>query len=194
MPERCATALALAALLALAACANEAKKREADLAELLNWLPGSYDNAAQADTDPQAGVRPPHAHVALTIVKVYTPRLGHHVLYAQENAPDDPQRVMSERLFSFAIDDKRGIIESVYGFAEPLRWRDGLEHSELFTSVVSDDVRTIPGCELLWKKVGERFSAAPERAHCPDPVTAAVTAELSTESLDLAGYRFRKSR
>jgi hypothetical protein len=194
MADTRATALAWVAVLALAACANEAKKRDAELAELLNWLPGSYDNGAQASTDPQAGVQPPHAHVALTIVKVYTPRLGHHVLYAQENAPDDPRRVMSERLFSFEIDEKRGIVQSVYTFAEPLRWRDGLEHSELFTSVVTDDVRTIPGCELVWKKLGERFSAAPERAHCPDPVTAAVTAELSTETLELAGYRFRKAR
>ncbi|HYL72009.1 MAG TPA: chromophore lyase CpcT/CpeT, partial [Candidatus Dormibacteraeota bacterium] len=179
---------------ALAACPDEAKKRDAELTELLNWLPGSYDNAAQANADPQAGVQPPHAHVALTIVKVYTPRLGHHVLYAQENAPDDPRRVMSERLFSFSNDEKRGIIESVYTFAEPLRWRDGQEHLELFTSVVTEDVRTIPGCELLWKKVGERFTAAPERVHCPDPGAAAVTAELSAESLELAGYRFRKSR
>ena len=186
--------LAVLAAVALGACADQEKKREAEQTELLNWLPGSYDNAEQANSDPQAGVRPPHAHVALTIVKVYTPRLGHHVLYAQETAPDDARRVMSERLFSFAVDEKRGIVQNVYSFAEPLRWRDGLEHPELFTSVVVDDVLTVPGCELLWKKAGERFSAAPEPGHCHDPAAAATTAELSGESFQLAGYRFRKTR
>jgi hypothetical protein len=186
--------LCAVAALALAGCADQEKKREAELTELLNWLPGSYDNAEQAGSDPQAGVHPPHAHVALTIVKVYTPRLGHHVLFAQEAAADDPLRVMSERLFSFSVDDKRGIVESVYSFAEPLRWRDGQEHLELFTSVVVDDVRTIPGCELLWKKTGERFSAAPEPGHCHEPAAAATTAQLGGETFELAGYRFRKTR
>jgi hypothetical protein len=186
--------LAVLTVAALTACADQEKKREAELTELLNWLPGGYDNAEQANSDAQAGVRPPHAHVALAILKVYTPRLGHHVLYAQESAPDDARRIMSERLFSFSVDDKRGIVESVYTFAEPLRWRDGLEHPELFTSVVVDDVLSVPGCELLWKKAGERFSAAPEPGHCHDPTAAATSAELGGESFQLAGYRFRKTR
>src|SRR4029077_12704241 len=127
-------------------CADEAKKRESELTELLGLLPGSYENGAQANSDPQNGVRPPHAHVALLIAKVYSPRLGHHVLFAQETAAEDPLRVMSERLFSFTVDEKRGILESVYTFTEPLRWREGPEHLELFTSVVAEDVRSVPGC------------------------------------------------
>jgi hypothetical protein len=180
------------ATLALAGCANEAKKREAELTQVLDWLPGSYDNAAQANSDPQNGVRPPHAHVALLIVKVYTPRLGHHVLFAQESAGDDPLRVMSERLFGFAVDERRGILATVYTFAEPLRWRDGQEHAEVFTSVVVDDVRGVPGCELVWKKDGASFTAAPDAKLCHDSSAAAARAELTGDSLELAGYRFRK--
>lgn len=185
---RCAPWLALAAVM-LAGCADEAKKREGELAQLLGWLPGRYDNTAQANS-----ANPPQARVALLLAKVYTPRLGKHVLYAQETAADDPRRVMSGHMFSFQVDEKRGILESVYTFAEPLRWREGPEHLDLFTGVVAEDVLGVPGCELIWKKDGERFTAATDPKLCHDPGAAALTAELRSDSLDLAGYQFKKLR
>jgi len=192
-----AAATALAILGLLGACADESKLRESELTQLLGWLPGRYDNTAQADSDPQRGVQPPHDRIALIIVKVYTPRLGHHVFYAQEMAADDPRRVMSERLFSFKVDEKRGILETVYTFAEPLRWRDGQEHPELFTGVVVEDVQSAPGCELAWKKTGEQFTASYDPKLCHNTGGAAPgesVAEFTADSLLLAGYRFRKTR
>ena len=105
-PAALAAATAMAAALALlGACADQTKLRESELTQLLAWLPGNYDNTAQADSDPLRRVQPPHNRIALIIVKVYTPRLGHHVFYVQEMAADDPRRVMSERMFSFKVDD-----------------------------------------------------------------------------------------
>ena len=191
-----AAATAMAVLGLLGACADQTKLRESELTQLLGWLPGRYDNTAQADSNPQRGVQPPHDRIALIIVKVYTPRLGHHVFYVQEMAADDPRRVMSERMFSFKVDEKRGILESVYTFAEPLRWRDGQRNIELFTSVVTEDVQSVPGCELAWKKVGEQFTATQDPKLCGDNATAAgaPAAELTADSLTLAGYRLRKTR
>jgi hypothetical protein len=196
-------ATALAALGLLGACADQARLRESELTQLLGWLPGRYDNTAQADSDPQRGVRPLD-RIALTIVKVYTPRLGHHVFYVQEMAADDPRRVMSERMFSFKVDEKRGIVETVYTFTEPLRWRDGQRNIELFTSVVTEDVQSV-GCELLWKKSGEQFIASYD-PNCHN--SGGPAAELTADSLSLADaraagpggraaeayYRFRKTR
>ena len=191
---RCARALAaVLCAFALGACADEARKRESELTQLLEWLPGSYESGGQGPAGPGSQVMRGPQRIALVIVRVYTPRLGRHVLYAQESAADDPRRVMSERMFSFRVDEKRGIVETVYTFAEPLRWRNGHEHPELFTSVVAEDVRSVPGCDLLWTKTGEHFTAAPERESCHDPA-AAATAELGGDSLELAGYRFRKTR
>jgi hypothetical protein len=195
-----AAAIAAAATLALCvACADEARKRDSELTRLLEWLPGSYDNAEQAASDVAHGVRPAHEHVALTIVKVYTPRLGHHVQFAQETAADDPLRVLSERMFSFKVDDKQGILASVYSFVEPLRWRNGQEHLELFTSVLPDDVHSVPGCELHWKKAGEKFTATQDPKTCATgggggTAPGEPAAELSADSLVLADYRFRKVR
>ena len=183
-----AAATAIAALGLLGACADQTKLRESELTQLLGWLPGRYDNTAQADSDAQRGVQPPHDRIALIIVKVYTPRLGHHVFYVQEMAADDPRRVMSERMFSFTVDEKRGIVETVYTFTEPLRWRDGQRNIELFTSVVTEDVQSA-GCELLWKKSGEQFSATHDAKLCHSTGGAAPgesAAQLSADSLSLA--------
>jgi hypothetical protein len=195
-PAALAAATAMATLALLAACADQTKLRESELTQLLGWLPGRYDNTAQADSDAQRGVQPPHDRIALIIVKVYTPRLGHHVFYVQEMAADDPRRVMSERMFGFKVDEKRGILESVYTFAEPLRWRDGQRNIELFTSVVVEDVQSVPGCELVWRKAGEQFIASydPKLCHNSGGPAPESAAELTSDSLTLAGYRFRKTR
>lgn len=186
-----------ALVLALAAgCASEAKLREAELTQLLGWLPGSYEGGSE-ERDARRALQAPQGRIALTIVKVYTPRLGHHVLFAQETAADDPRRVMSERMLSFSVDEKRGIVETVYTFHEPLRWRDGQEHPELFTAVTPEDVQSARGCELTWKKAGEEFTATQDPRQCAEARRTApgrTAAELSPELLVLGDYRFRKTR
>src|SRR5205823_8284132 len=57
---RAAAATAMVVLGLLGACADQSKLRESELTQLLGWLPGRYDNTAQADSDPQRGVQPPH--------------------------------------------------------------------------------------------------------------------------------------
>ncbi|TLZ30076.1 MAG: hypothetical protein E6K25_08700 [Gammaproteobacteria bacterium] len=186
-----ATALAIFGL--LGACADESKLRESEMIQLLALLPGRYDNSEQAASDAGRGARPPHDLIALIIVKVYTPRLGHHLFYAQEMAADDPRRVMSQKMYSFRVDEKRGIVETVYQFVEPLRWRDGQRNTELFTSVVTEDVQA-EGCQLLWKKSGERFIATHDPGVCPDAAGAAPQAELAAGVLSIGDYKFRKTR
>jgi hypothetical protein len=200
MAERNAlAALALIAATApalglLGGCASQEKLRQRELTQLLDWLPGQYESGLQVDST-RRSLEPPHERIALVIVRVYTPRLGHHVLFAQETAADDPRRVMSQRMWSFTVDDKRGIVETVYTFRDPLRWREGLQNPELFTGVVADDVHSSPGCELAWKTTGEEFTATQDRKLCHAASgDAPRSAELIGDTLVLGEYRFRKTR
>ena len=184
---------ALVALLLIAGCTDQTKVHEGELTQLLATLPGRYDSSAQAEQDVRNGVRPAHDAVALTITHVYTPRLGHYVYYAQETAADDPRRVFSERMWSFKVDEKRGIIETVYEFVEPQRWRDGQLNKDLFTSIVIEDVQA-EGCLLIWKKKDDGFVATHDPKVCPDPGGAAKSqAELSAGVLTIGEYKFRKA-
>ncbi len=120
-------------------------------------------------------------------------RYDNHLFYAQEMAADDPRRVMSQKMYGFQVEEKRGIVETVYQFVEPLRWRDGQQNTELFTSVVAEDVQA-EGCQLLWKKSGERFIATHDPGVCPDAPGAAPQAELAAGVLSIGDYNFRKTR
>ena len=183
-----------AALLGLGGCTDQTKAYEGELTQLLAVLPGRYDNTAQAELEARNGVRPAHDAVELTITHVYTPRLGHHVYYAQETAADDPRRVLSQRMYTFRVDDKRGVVETLYQFVEPLRWRDGQRNKDLFTSLDNEDVQA-EGCQLLWKRKDAGFVATHDPKVCPDPAghAAAPQAELAVGELTIGEYKFRKA-
>jgi hypothetical protein len=190
--RRLATALAAAAI-AVCGCTDQTKVQEGQLTLLLSTLPGHYDNSAQAEQEARSAVRPAHDAVVLTITHVYTPRLGHFVYYAQETAADNPLRLFSQRMWSFQVDEKRGIVETIYEFVEPQRWREGLQNKDLFTSIDVEDVQA-EGCRLLWKKQDDGFVATHDPKVCPDPgSTAKPQAELSGGVLTLGDYKFRKA-
>lgn len=186
-------ALAGAAALMLGACASGPRFTEADLNQLLTVLPGHYDNSAQAAADARSGTHPAHEAVALIILHVYTPRLGHYVYYARESAADDPRRILSQRMYSFKLDEKRGILQTTYEFADPLRWRDGYQNKDLFTAVEMDDVQP-EGCQLLWTKKSDGFVAAYDPKICPAGGGAAAgpQMELVPGALTVGEYQFRK--
>ena len=190
---RVAVAGTLAVLLLLDGCTDQTKVHETELAELLAVFPGHYDNTAQVEADTRAHAHPPHDAVALTITHVYTPRLGHHVYYAQETAADDPRRVFSQKMYSFAIDEKLGIVETLYEFVEPLRWRDGQQNKDMFTGVTVEDVQP-EACQLLWKKKDAGFVATHDPKACPDAAGGVVVpqAEFSGGQLTIGEYKFHR--
>ena len=184
-------ALALAMLL-LPACTDQTKVHETELSELLVVLPGRYDNTAQVEADIRAHAHPADA-VALTITHVYTPRLGHHVYYAQETAADDPRRVYSQKMYSFTVEDKRGIVETLYELTEPVRWRDGQQNKDVFTGMVLEDVQP-EACQLIWKKTDTGFVATHDPKVCPDAGHGAIVhqAEFEGGVLTIGDYKFRR--
>jgi CpeT/CpcT family (DUF1001) len=186
-----ATLVCGAALAAVGCASGPPKATEADLTLMLTMLPGRYDNSAQAEADQRAGAHPAHEAVTLLIMHVYTPRLGHYVYYAQESAANDPRRVLSAKMYSFQLDEKRGIVETLYEFVEPVRWRDGAQNKDLFTAVQMEDVQP-ELCQLFWKKQGDSFVAAHDQKACPDAggAAAAPLLELAVGTLSAGDYKF----
>jgi CpeT/CpcT family (DUF1001) len=189
-----AVAALATALCMLCGCTTDEKVHQGELTQLLAVLPGTYDNTAQAEAEAHSGVRPGHDAVALSITHVFTPRLGHYVYYAQETAADDPRRVLSQKMLSFEVDPKRGIVETIYEFVEPLRWRDGQKNKDLFTGLVVEDVQ-VEGCQLLWKHKADGFVATHDPKVCPDAGagTPKPQAEMSGGALTIGDYKFRKA-
>ena len=151
MDKRSVLILGLITAACLSGCAaNKQKEREADLERLSHWLPGNYDNTAQAKADVQKGIHPPHDAVELDIALVDSISIGRNVFYMQETAADDPMRVLSQRVVIFTATDK-GIVESVNSLVDPLRWRNGQRNPEIFEGMTPRDFKAASGCDITWK-------------------------------------------
>src|SRR5688500_18736837 len=124
----------LLACLALGGCSTQLKKAQSDLAELADLLQGRYNNGAQAEADAKDGLEP-HTAVVLDIVRIDRPLLSNYVFYVQESAAGDPRRVTQQRLYTFTPVKDGTILESVYSFAQPNRWRDGHQNAGLFQAL-----------------------------------------------------------
>jgi CpeT/CpcT family (DUF1001) len=137
----------------LAGCAAVKKQQhqDMDLVQISRWLPGKYDNTAQAKADEQKGARPPHDAVELDIVPIDSAAVARNSFYVQETAADDPRRVFSQQVIVFAS-GKKGIVESVANLVEPIRWRDGVQEPDIFDGMTARDLKPVTGCDLLWKK------------------------------------------
>ena len=147
--------LLLGVMALLAGCAeNKQRLYEEDLARMSRWLPGTYDNSAQAGSDVHKGVRPPHDAVELAVVPLDSISIGRNAFYLQEMAADDPRRVLSQQVIRFTASEK-GIVESISTLEDPLRWRDGHRQADMFMGMTPKDLKPATGCELKWRRESE---------------------------------------
>ncbi len=161
-PLRRLLAAALLAALALPlAVSAAAKKEDIFLAQLAAMLAGSYDNIAQARRDVE------HPGLRLMVAPVQAPLVGENVFYVQEMAADDQRRVFSQKLWVLNVVPKREqAVLTQLELKEPLRWRDGHNNRDLFRSMLMQDLRARPGCDLVWQRDGAGFKAALQANAC----------------------------
>jgi len=167
------------AALALVGCTTEASKRQVDFDKLIQKLPGQYDDLAQAQGDPSGA----HAPIALLIRPVNALAVGRIVFFVRETAPDDPRRVLSQHIWRFDLDKKNRLVQSIYAFKEPRRWLNATEDPYLMEALLPDDLSVMAGCELIWSKSGDGFSAATKPDSCKP--SAGVEGSLIERSAEL---------
>jgi hypothetical protein len=154
-------AVALCVLALAGAVFAKPKKEDIFLAQLSAMLAGSYDNIAQARRDAD------HPGVRLMVVPVTAPLVGENVFYVQEMAADDLRRVFSQKLWVINVIPKREqAVLTQLDLKEPVRWRDGQNNRDLFRSMLMQDLRARPGCDLLWQRDGQGFKAALQANAC----------------------------
>jgi CpeT/CpcT family (DUF1001) len=154
MDNRILAVILIAAAACLSGCAAMKKghQRDVDFAQFSRWLPGTYDNTAQAKADVQKGVRPPHDPVELVVIPLESLAVGQDAFYVQESAADDAMRVLSQRVLVFRQTEK-GIVETVNSLVEPMRWRNGPREPDMFEGMTTRDLKVAIGCDVIWKRV-----------------------------------------
>lgn len=148
---RVTRALLICALAALGACTTKADLRKAEMNDLSVVLPGVYSNPKQV----------------LLILDVFSPMLVGTVLYVRESDASDSRRIYSERVWVLDVSGSNHIVATNYVFDQPDRWRAAAESPELFRSLMQQDLRPLPGCELIWEKTAHGYSATSPSPRCP---------------------------
>lgn len=146
-----AGALLLCVVVGLSACTSQEDLRKTELAELSVVLPGIYGNPKQV----------------LLIMNAFAPMLSGNALYVRESDAGDVRRVYSERFWLLDVSGSGHLVATVYAFAQPDRWRDVADNPELFRSLLQEDLRPLPGCELIWEKTPRGYSATSASPRCP---------------------------
>ena len=180
-----AIVMTVAACLAAGGCAADLKKAQLNVAQIADLLPGRYTNTAQAEADAKAG-RATHEPKSIDIVRLSLPLLSDHAFYAQETSLEETGRILSQRLFTFEAVKDGTVVQKIYAFAQPARWRDGQNNPSVFTGMMFKDTSPMAGCELIWKKEGDKFVAANSRETCR--VSSASLGTMRTEmKVELSG-------
>jgi hypothetical protein len=169
------------ATLALAGCSTEASRRQADFDTLIQKLPGTYDNLVQARSDSSGA----HAAVALLIRPVNALTVGRVVFFVRETAADDPRRVLAQHVWTFELDKKNRMVQTIYVFKEPQRWVHAVDDPYVIQSVLPDDLSALSGCELIWTRNDDGFQAAAKPETCRD--SAGAEGSLIEQSAELHG-------
>ena len=133
-----------------------------------------------------------HQAMSAVIVRVDSLMVGEHVYYLQESDTDHPQQMLGQYIVSFeSVKDK--IVEAVWAFSDPKRWRGADEMPELLAPMQPADLKLLTGCSLEWKKVDDHFEGSNDPKLChstPVSVPAAVSAhwrmELSADQLGIS--------
>jgi hypothetical protein len=149
--SRTARLLLPALALLASSCTTQSDLRKAELADLAVVLPGLYSTPKQQ----------------LLILNVFAPFLTGNVMYVRETDAGDTRRVYSERIWNLDVSGAGHIVATQYAFEQPERWREGAQNPELFRSLLQQDLRPLPGCELIWQKSAHGYSATSATARCP---------------------------
>jgi hypothetical protein len=158
--------LVLGLLWAPAVVAQSTQELETHLAQLMQLLPGEYDNAAQMKR--QGGDKP--FYPVRTILKpVAMPEIGQYVLYLEEYRDNDPAKFTRIRLYKFTVDD--GAIrlhlvnplkpEALVGAHKDIARVEALKLADMR---VDRDV-----CDVFIRKQGDEFRGAMKERSCDRP-------------------------
>ena len=100
---------------------------------------------------------------------------------------------------AFAVVKDRGIVESLWSFAEPTRWRDAHLNPDLFKGLMPQDFVPLAGCDLIWTKKEGRFVGANDPDTCRasssagGPLRMNLRAELTADELAVAEQSYESS-
>lgn len=172
-PVRRRAAAALAAGFVAMACPVEAQTvasaLDRDLALLLQWLEGRFDNELQTFWQDDLGVPPSerHGRVHSLFRAIEAPQFGAHVLYEEQYSDGDPAKVLRQRVYAFSADEAAGAIRlRIHTPKAPEKLLGAARDPARIARLKLSDTIYNPGCDVLWTRRINQFVGAVEDGAC----------------------------
>lgn len=131
------------------------------LADMIAWLPGSWDSFPQIYME-RNGAAPPegeHEHWHRTFVRIDAPHVGEVVFYGQVNAGgrDGPIVAGSQVLYKAVIDERLGGVNILgQGPLDPEKYENLHDRPELWGEVRMREPEAL-NCDFIWRRDGAQI-------------------------------------
>jgi hypothetical protein len=142
---------------------------ESDLALLLEWFPGRYDNALQVFWEPDLAIAEAERHQRIHSIfrPVELPAFGDHVFYVEQYADNDPAKIYRQRIYSFSADKAANAVRlRIYTPRAPEKLAGAARDPAKLKQLKISDATTISGCDVLWRRQANQFIGSIEDGAC----------------------------
>lgn len=137
---------------------NEANYLSSDMKLMLSMFKGEFDNFWQVSKEKDDSVKNVHEHIHSIFAPVSVPAIGENVFYVKQYMDGNPKKIYRQRLYSFKQDDKEKAIRlDIYSFPVDSLYYDSHLKPEKIKDLTSDKLSITQGCEVYWKRDGEKF-------------------------------------
>lgn len=140
---------------------------QSDFRIFLKWFEGEFDNFEQFKEDEYNKVDPPHQHLHSIFTAIKAPAVGEHIFFVTQYKDGDPSKVYRRRLYSFVPKEREKRIElHVFAFKNEQEFKDASWDRELLSGVTMEQLKSFPGCEVLFQLKGDRFESIDKEKGC----------------------------
>ena len=80
---------------------------KSDMALMLKWFEGRFDNFTQVWEEKESKAEFPHERIHSVFARVNLPTFGENVFYVQQFMDGEPAKIYRQRLYTFAVNKKR---------------------------------------------------------------------------------------
>ena len=144
---------------------------EQDLAVMMEWFAGEFDNHLQVIDEEEQPPEQPHEWIHSIFTPVELPAFGDNVFYVEQYTDGDPSKIYRNRLYSFTPNaDEEAIQLTIFSFADAEAVVGAHRDPSKLAGLTNDGVRSLPGCEVFWRRTAEdRFVGSMPDGACRVP-------------------------
>ncbi len=137
------------------------------MATLLQWFPGEFDNNQQVVSERESKAANPHEWIHSHFVRVNQPALGPIVFYVEQYQNGNPADIYRQRLYTFAADAAaKAIVLRIYSFPDEAAVRGAHRDPSKLNGLTLASLRALPGCEVYWRFDGKAFEGSMKPKAC----------------------------